>query len=396
MNEVAGMAFEIIATLLLLLSLPGSIYLLTLTLAGALPAKSIPANRAAGRIAIVVPAHDEESGIVGTVQNLRSLAIKDGETDVIVIADNCTDRTAEKAEQAGARVWIRNRPDLRGKGHALHEVFTALLEEGFIAFVVIDADSIAENNLLTTLRQYLADGAMAIQIRNEVANANGNLRTRVLAIALSAFNVLRPRGRARLGLSAGIQGNGFALHRNALLRQPYLAGSVVEDLEYHLLLTQSGIQVRFAYETGVRSELPTGKKGIQSQRARWEGGRFRMMRSHIPALFQRLLKGNGHALEPLLELLLLPLAYHSSLILLAAGLFLVSANATGAILAGLSLGILVLHLLFAIWVAKLPPRYLLSLVYIPFYMIWKIGMLPKTLIQSRAHSAWVRTDRNGH
>ena len=67
-------------------------------------------------------------------------------------------------------------------------------------------------------------------------------------IALLAFNVMRPRGRDRLALSCGILGNGFALRRETIEAVPYEAGSVVEDLEYHLRLVRAGKKVQFADE----------------------------------------------------------------------------------------------------------------------------------------------------
>jgi len=79
--------------------------------------------------------------------------------------------------------------------------------------LVIDADSVVDPGLTATVRRRFMAGARALQCRYEVYNSNVNGRTRLMNLAFYAFNVIRPRGRARLGLSAGILGNGFALHR---------------------------------------------------------------------------------------------------------------------------------------------------------------------------------------
>ena len=65
---------------------------------------------------------------------------------------------------------------------------------------------------------------------------------------------------------------------------PYDARSVVEDLEYHLRLVQAGRRVQFADATTVRADMPAAGPGVETQRARWEGGRFRMMIDMTPTL----------------------------------------------------------------------------------------------------------------
>ena len=76
------------------------------------------------------------------------------------------------------------------------------------------------------MRAWLGSGADAVQCRYGVLNAGDSLRTRLMNVALLAFNVLRPRGRDRLGFSAGILGNGFALRAETLATVPYVARSV--------------------------------------------------------------------------------------------------------------------------------------------------------------------------
>jgi cellulose synthase/poly-beta-1,6-N-acetylglucosamine synthase-like glycosyltransferase len=282
----------------------------------------------------------------------------------------------------------------RGKGYALDHAFTALAGAEHVAYVVIDADSIAADNFLTSLRRHFSGGYLAFQARYTVLNGDAAPRTRLAGIALAAFNVLRPRGRDRLGLSAGILGNGFALRREVLQRVPYTASSVVEDLEYHLRLVAADIRVAFADDCEVRGEMPTGEHGSRAQRARWEGGRLRMLAEHGPALAGAVLRGRWRFLEPLADLLLPPLAYHVMLLLAATALLAPLASPL-AIVAGVSLGIVVLHTLVAMRVAGLPWLRLWSLARVPLYLLWKLRMLATTLAGAARGSAWIRTDRNG-
>lgn len=363
---------------LVLATLPGTLYLAVLTLAG---------------LRRVVPPADQRplAGIARTVDNLVAIARADGATAVCVVADNCSDDTAAIARAQGARVLERHNLEQRGKGYALDHAFGQLAGEGFVAYVVIDADTLAEANLLAVLRRHLCAGAMAVQTRYTVLNAEQSPRTRLAELALCAFNALRPRGRHALGWSAGILGNGFALTAQALQQVPYRATSVVEDLEYHLRLIEQGLRVHFADETTVRGDMPVADSGQATQRARWEGGRLRMLRDHGASLLRRGLSGQWRFFEPLLDLLLLPLAYHT--VLLLALLLVPLSWARGLGLAGLA--VLLLHVLVAAGVGGLGARRLwLALWAVPEYLWWKLRMLRSTVRTSQACAEWERTHRD--
>jgi cellulose synthase/poly-beta-1,6-N-acetylglucosamine synthase-like glycosyltransferase len=380
-----------VGTLAAILSLPGTVELTVLTLGAALPKRR---SRADGlknhwRLAVIVPAHNEETNIRDCVQSIALAKRSDCEVEIVVVADNCDDRTAEVAESAGARVLARRHATVRGKGYALDFAFNTLLPEGFNGFLIVDADSAVESNFLIEMGQLLREGADAVQCRYLVKNSASSIRTRLMGIALRAFNVLRPRGRDHLGLSCGIYGNGFGLRRETLQEVPYLASSVVEDLEYHLALVRSGKSVRFVNVTAVFGEMPTGGKGVATQRARWEGGRFRMLREKAPKLFRDVLSGRIRAIEPLLDLLLLPLAFHVSLLIVAASTPWMPARTVG--LGGLF--IVLVHLTMAIVLTGGGWRDAVALLAAPFYILWKLFLIPLLIRNSRANAIWVRTAR---
>lgn len=379
-----------VAIALLLLTLPGTIELLLVTVGGLLPPRRPAGVRhPLGRLAVVVPAHDEAAGIARCVASLRRAAAPLPEVEIVVVADNCSDDTAAVARAAGARVLERCDLAHRGKGYALRFAFEALLAEGAAAVVVIDADSVVAPDTLVELSRWLAAGADAVQARYGVANPEAGLRPRLMAVALMAFNVLRPRGRARWGLSAGILGNGFALSADTLRAVPYDAHSVVEDLEYHLRLVRSGRSVAFADRAEVLATMPTGGRGVRTQRARWEGGRLRMLRDAAPALVGAIAGGAGRLLEPLLELLLLPLAAHVLLLVVALVIPWPPTQA-GAVAA---LGVVGAHVLAAIAVGGGGWRDVAALAVAPFYVVWKLALVPAIARAARRDAEWVRTER---
>ena len=380
-----------VGTVVALATLPGTIELLALTIAGSLRrARRTPCEaKRSFRLAVVVPAHNEELNIARCVASLQAADDSGIDLLIAVIADNCSDRTAVMAAAAGARVLVRNDASQRGKGYALDFAFRQLLPEAHHAFAVVDADSEVSPNFARAMAAIFEGEGDAAQCRYVVRNSGDSIRTRLMNVALLGFNVLRPRGRDRLGLSAGIYGNGFALSADTLRAVPYTAASVVEDLEYHLALARTGRRVAFADSACVYGDMPVAGDGVKTQRARWEGGRFRMIASQTPGLTGEILRGKWRLVEPLLDLILLPLAFHATLLLIAAASPWWLPRGLG--LAGLA--VIALHLCAAIRVGGGGLRDLAVLGAAPFYVAWKVALLPRLFRASRSNTAWVRTAR---
>ncbi len=390
-------SFAVLTVLVLVLAtLPGTCELVLLTVSGILrPRHPLPRTArphpAIARVAIVIPAHDEAGTIARCVQSLSrcDLARCGTATTIIVVADNCTDSTAELAESAGARVVVGIDALRRGKGYVLEDAFAMLLAEGFDAFIVIDADTIVEPNLLVEIVDLLASGADGVQTRYGVLNYNVSMRTRLMNIGLMAFNILRPRDRERLGLSSGLLGNGSALSRATLLAVPYAAHSIVEDLEYHLKLVRGGRRIEFADRTTVRADMPVGGSGAVTQRARWEGGRIRMIADHSTTLITGILHGNIKLVEPLLELLLLPLTFQ--VVLLLTTVFIPFRASRLYALSGLA--VVGAHVVAGIRVGGGSLKDLTSLFAAPVFVAWKLMMVPSIVKMARDNSPWIRTER---
>ena len=339
------------------------------------------------KIVVVIPAHNESQMIAGTVTGVLSQSYPASLVSVFVIADNCSDTTAELARQAGARVLERfDRP---GKGQALDTAFQLLLQEDADAFMVVDADTVLDPDTLAAVANALDQDAKVLQVRYGVLNPEESWRTAAMELALASFNALRPRGKAQIGVSAGLFGNGFCLSREALTRVPYLAGSVVEDLEYHLHLLRAGLKVQFLDGVSVKAQMPATAADSKSQRVRWERGRFGLVRNMAPALLKELLRGRLFAFEALIDVCILPV----SLI----GLSLIVPLLLGpwpfrwAALLGLA------ALAFHYGVAALRFGSMSRLVqvafHVPWYVVWKCAALVASLFQQR-NLPWIRTKRH--
>ncbi len=390
----ASSLLRIASSILAVATAPLLLELLTLTAGSLLPRQAVQSGTKRDAhssflhsLTVVVPAHNEAALVGRCVRSL--LADLPAAGSVLVVAHNCTDSTAAVATEAGASVLVLNDDGSEGKGAALRAGFRLATERGASVQAVVDADSVVAPGFSAAILDALAHGADAFQSRYIVRGGEDEARTRLMALGFLGFNVVRPRGRSRLGLSAGIFGNGFGLRSSVLERVPYEASSLVEDLEYHLRLVDAGIRVIFLEDATVSSEMPTAAAAASSQRARWEGGRMRMRRVWLPRLLGRVLRGRLRLLEPALELTSLTLA--SEVALLSLSLLLPVTWLRLYALAGFA--VLLGHVGCAAAEGNNWRVALQTLLSVPRYMFWKLGMLPRILASARQNAAWVRTER---
>lgn len=375
--------------LLLLLSGVPLLYLLATTLAAHFARRYPPAGGAARRIAVIIPAHDEALLIADTVGNVRRQDYPAAAMTIFVIADNCRDDTAALARAAGARVLERQGDP--GKGQGLYEALGLLMQEDWDAFLVIDADSHLDPATLHAVNDALAGGSRALQIRYGVLNPTQSIRTRAMELSTASFNALRPLGKAALGLSAGINGNGFCLARETARQVPYLAHSIVEDIEYHMHLLKAGIKVDFLDRVSVKAQMPVDGKGAQVQRVRWERGRIMTIRNYAPGLFRAWLRGQPRALDGLIDVLMPPV----SLVVLGLLPALIAGDVVQRGLALAGLVILGAHYALAAWRFGSIKGLLLLSAYIPWYVLWKTWIVVASLLTEK-NLPWIRTDRHRH
>lgn len=370
-------------------------YLLALTLLSARNRVPAPSTRTM-QFDIIIPAHNEESGIASAVRSALAVDWPADRFRVVVVADNCSDATAEVAARAGAQVLVRTNTELRGKGHALAFAFQESRQHGQAqAVVVVDADSSVSPNLIEAIASRLERGEKAVQVHYGVSNTDASWRTRLMAIAMSAFHVVRSRARERLGLSCGVRGNGWAVTHALLDAVPYTSFSLAEDLEFGVKLGMEGIRVAYADEAHCNGEMVAGEKDARSQRRRWEQGRAAIVRSHSMALLRNAVATrNRVSLDLALDLLVPPLSYvalNVVALLVAAGLawqFNVPGPWFGIGL--LSAGALALYVLRGWQLSGTGLRGLADLAKAPFFLAWKIVVM----VSGRRATEWVRTNRN--
>ena len=375
------------------------IYLLVLALASF---RRVPPDRLvapAARLAVLVPAHDEEELVGRCVASLRAQTYPASGCRIVVIADNCADRTAEVARGAGAEV-LERRDDRRGKGHALRWAMDRLLAgtEPPDAVVVVDADSVAEPELLVHLAAALARGAGAAQAEYLVLDDDASTRSRLVAAAFLLFHRVRLGGRAALGLPASLVGNGMLFSRQLLERHPWNAFTGVEDIEYTIELRLAGVRPRFVPAARLVGPVPHGYRGMRGQRLRWEGGRWHVVRTRLPQLLGHALRRDPGVLDAALDLAVPPL-----------GLLVIGTLAGGAVTAAavalhvatawssspwlLAVAALTAFVLLGLRSAEAPASLWLALLESPRFVAWKALTYSAMVVGFDPHR-WERSERS--
>jgi cellulose synthase/poly-beta-1,6-N-acetylglucosamine synthase-like glycosyltransferase len=386
-----------------LLLLPFHILILATALAALLSRrKSRETSQLRTRFLVVIPARDEEAGVAATVKSCLAVDYPEDLFEVVVIADNCSDSTALFACRAGATVVERHDPARQSKGFAIGYLIDRLERSGQIrhydALVVIDADSTVSPDLLRGFADSIEAGNDWIQCFYTVSNPEASWRTRLMAYAFSLFNGVTPLGQFALGLSAGFRGNGMCFSTKGLRRVPWRSYGLVEDLEYSWNVRIAGEKVAFLPEARVDGVmLGQGGEAAIAQRQRWEYGRHEVRRQLLlPLMRSRRLSGIDK-LTSVIELTMPPmvaLMVYSGCVL-AANLLLVLSSSMPA---PVSLGLigscvimsiaLALHAIAPFLVFRLPWSYLLVILHLPAYAIWK------SLIPLRGRpTQWIRTPR---
>ena len=297
-------------------ALAASSYLMALAVAGTrVSCSGSHAPDDALHLTVLVPAHDEAGSIGAAVTGLLACDYPRDLLRILVVADNCTDSTAELAREAGAETWERDNRLHPGKGQAVAWALDRLLKagKGTDAVVIFDADCLPSQNLLGRLSAHLAGGAAGAQARVMIADPEASTTAALRSAGSTLMNYTRPLGKEALGLSVGLQGTGMALETRTLTEIPWNSFSLVEDREYHLQLVAAGRRVRFAADAEVRTPAPPSRSGANTQETRWDAGNLYLARTWLPRLFGKSQADLWQRLHAALDLIVPPQSVISGL-----------------------------------------------------------------------------------
>ncbi|QAA33735.1 glycosyl transferase family 2 [Clostridium manihotivorum] len=251
-----------------------TMYYLVLSLFGIIRIKKKDNIKPQKTFALVVAAHNEETVIGDIIQSLSELNYPKEMYDVFVIADNCTDKTAEKVRKLGANVFERFDKEKRGKGYALEWMFDNIfkMEKKYDAVAVFDADNLVSKNFLTEMNRMFLKGYKVVQGFLDSKNPKDTWITGSYSISFWSSNRMFQLSRSNLGLSNQLGGTGFCIETEALRTLGWGATCLTEDLEFTCKLVLNGHKVGWAHEAVVYDEKPLTLAQSWAQRKRWMQG----------------------------------------------------------------------------------------------------------------------------
>ncbi len=347
------------------------------------------------RCTVLIPAHNEEKVIGRTLASLKQALSPNDE--ILVVLDNCTDRTGEVASAHGIRTVERKDESKKGKGYALDFGIRALKEDPPGIVVVLDADCSVEPNFLKELKETLLEKRRPVQgLYLMKAPVQTGPQGKIAEFAWFFKSFVRQQGLNKLSLPCHLQGTGMAFLWEHLEGVDLAGSDLVEDMKLGIDLAMRGTPACFCPRAVVRSSFPREKSGWKSQRTRWEHGHLALIMRKFPVLFLRsVLSGDFRSAVFGLDMAVPPLA------LLALLLFLVTLLDLAAAFAGIIFPLFLACAVFLLlggtialaWI-KLG-RSILSfreLLTVPWYIGGKLGLYIRFL--GKREKNWVRTKRD--
>lgn len=269
---------------LLLCGIPVLYLAIQILAATFLPEKDNSLKETKPQIGVLIPAHNEELVIADTLSQLnKQLSYNDC---LLVVADNCTDKTAELSQSFGATVIERDEPSLRGKGFALEFGIDYLRKIKPDVVIIIDADCKVHPGTINLLARMATQRNCPIQAKYLMfPKTDSDLAQYVSAFAILLKNFVRLLGLKKLGLPSPLTGSGMAFPWEIINRNLLDKTSIVEDMLLGITCISHNITPQFCPDAYVSSYLPQTNLENQKQRLRWEHGHLHTILSSCPKLF---------------------------------------------------------------------------------------------------------------
>ncbi len=234
-------------------------------------------------VVVLIPAHNEEAWITRTIGSLheQTYPVK----RILVMADNCTDRTVELARAAGAEVH-ETVDNTHRKAGAMNQGFAMLMPALKDTDVVMgmDADGVVKSDAIQ----------IALEIfdaRPDLGGVSGSVRTRKPTGWLETAQVLEyERGRRIMSRAKGrihVLSGAAAFVKVGVLRhvaesrgstlpgtkgEVMMSENIVEDYELTLAVQRLGYKVTSTKRCQMFSDLMPSIAELEGQRMRWYRG----------------------------------------------------------------------------------------------------------------------------
>lgn len=272
-EQIVGIIFQVISATLTILT----IHWIVFGILGVFHYKKFPHSEVKHKYGIIICARNEEAVITNLIESIHKNNYPQDLLHIFVMAHNCTDKTAEKAREAGATVYEYHNDSERTKGYALKKLFECIEKDFGIknldGYFVFDADNVLTENYIEKMNDaFEAQGCKDIitSFRN-AKNFGHNIVSALYGIFFMFNCRLECRGRTILNCSTRVQGTGFLVNSEILKDGwPYL--TLTEDWEFSADQILNGGKIVYCDEAELYDEQPVDLRVMMRQRLRWAKG----------------------------------------------------------------------------------------------------------------------------
>lgn len=246
--------------------------------------------------AVLICARNEAAVIGDLIDSIEYQTYNKDLITVFVLADNCTDNTAEIAKLKGAKVYSRFNKELIGKGYALQELRQHITEdypEGFDGYFVFDADNILSPNYIEEMNKTFSEGNDVITSYRNSKNYGDNWISAGYALWFLRESRYLNNARDLIGTSCMVSGTGFLFSRKIAENiNDWPFHTLTEDIEFSADLIVNGYRIAFCPAAEFYDEQPTGFAQSWRQRLRWSKGYLQVFKKYGKRMIKGCMKGN--------------------------------------------------------------------------------------------------------
>lgn len=260
------------------------------------------------RFAVVVSARNESSVIGNLIASIKNQNYPSELVDVFVIADNCTDNTAEIARSAGAIVYERFNKEQVGKGYALDWLFNIIDSEhsdkGYEGYIIFDADNILDPNYIAEMNKVFDNGYRIITSYRNSKNYDTNWITAGYSLWFLREAKYLNNARMQLGTSCAISGTGFLVSAEVIKENGgWIHHLLTEDIEFTTDSIIHGEKIGYCADAILYDEQPTKFEQSYTQRLRWAKGFYQVFRNYGGKLIKGIFKGSFSCFDMLMTIM---------------------------------------------------------------------------------------------
>lgn len=250
------------------------------------------------KYAILVAARNEENVIGQLVDSINSQDYPRELVTIFVVADNCTDKTAEISRKLGAVCYERNDPVHRTKGYALQFLVECIRRDygidAFEGYFIFDADNLLNKDFISRMNDAFDSGEKIITSYRNTKNFDDNWISASYGIhwLRTVRNEHRPRSFFRL--ATRIQGTGF-LFAHEVIKNGWNYTSLTEDRAFCADAVANGYTISYNNAAEFFDEQPVDIKIAMRQRIRWAKGHLQAFTETGGKLFSHIFVTHGAA-----------------------------------------------------------------------------------------------------